>query len=49
MTLTESAKGRVVLLTGSTGFLGGVILEKLLWALPEIKKIVLIVREKKGE
>lgn len=49
MTLSEYAQGRVVLLTGSTGFLGSVILEKLLWSLPGIKKIILFVRPKKGE
>eukprot|EP00825_Cyclidium_porcatum_P051600 TRINITY_DN9551_c0_g1_i2.p1 TRINITY_DN9551_c0_g1~~TRINITY_DN9551_c0_g1_i2.p1 ORF type:complete len:280 (-),score=44.03 TRINITY_DN9551_c0_g1_i2:217-1056(-) len=49
MTLTEQAEGKVVLLTGSTGFLGSVILEKILWSLPNVKKLILFVRGKKGE
>lgn len=37
-------KGKTVLVTGGTGFLGKVLLEKILWQLPDICKIVLLIR-----
>ena len=40
--------GKSVFLTGSTGFLGSVLVEKLLRGCPEIKKIYLLIRKKKG-
>jgi fatty acyl-CoA reductase len=45
--MTETSaffKGKTVLLTGGSGFLGKVLLEKILWQLPEIGKIVLPIR-----
>ncbi len=39
--------GKRVLITGTTGFLGKVILEKLVRDVPEIKKFVLIIRANK--
>ncbi|KJH41680.1 NAD-binding protein [Dictyocaulus viviparus] len=35
---------RCVLLTGSTGFLGKVLVEKLLWALPSVGQLFLLIR-----
>lgn len=55
-TLTESSKqlnvlefyrDAVVLVTGGTGFLGKVLVEKLLRSMA-VKKVVLLVREKRG-
>ncbi|CAL7948512.1 unnamed protein product [Xylocopa violacea] len=40
--------GKVILLTGFTGFLGTIILEKLLRTCTEIDKIYIMIREKKG-
>jgi 1-acyl-sn-glycerol-3-phosphate acyltransferase len=40
--------GKCVLITGCTGFVGKVILEKLLFALPQIQKIYTFIRTKKG-
>ena len=40
--------GKCILLAGSTGFLGKVITEKLLFSLPQIKKVYLLVRQMKG-
>ena len=40
--------GKTVLLTGATGFLGKVMLEKLLRSLPEIKKIFVMIRPRKN-
>ena len=39
---------KTVLLTGCTGFLGKVLLEKLLWSCPGIRKIFILIRPKKG-
>ncbi|XP_076280186.1 putative fatty acyl-CoA reductase CG5065 [Lasioglossum baleicum] len=40
--------GRSVFITGSTGFLGKVLIEKLLRSCPEIREIYLLMRPKKG-
>ena len=40
-------RGKTILMTGTTGFVGKVILEKILFSLPEVKVVVLI-RGKKG-
>ncbi|XGW33416.1 hypothetical protein V3C99_017662 [Haemonchus contortus] len=39
---------RSILLTGSTGFLGKVLVEKLLWALPNVGQIFLLIRPANG-
>ena len=45
MTETEAFfKGKTVLVTGGTGFLGKVLLEKILWQLPDVRRIVLLIR-----
>jgi len=41
-------EGKVILITGCTGFLGKVVLEKLLRSIPGIKKIYILVRPKSG-
>lgn len=38
-----------VLITGATGFLGKLILEKLLRTCTDIKKVIIIIRTKKGK
>ena len=40
--------GKCILITGCTGFVGKVILEKMLFTLPHVKKIYTFVRGKKG-
>lgn len=39
-------RGKKLLVTGVTGFVGKVLLEKFLWALPEIDKIFILIRNK---
>jgi len=39
---------KTVLLTGCTGFLGKVLLEKLLWSCPSLRKVFILIRPKKG-
>ncbi|XP_044261425.1 fatty acyl-CoA reductase wat-like [Tribolium madens] len=47
--IVDFFKNQTLFLTGGTGFVGKLILEKLLRECPEIKKIFLIVRPKKGK
>lgn len=41
-------EGKQVLITGCTGFVGKVILEKILFALPQVLRVYVFVRTKKG-
>jgi len=41
----ETLKGKTILITGCTGFLGKVLLEKLIRSTPEIAKIYLLIRK----
>lgn len=45
--IPETFRNATVLVTGSTGFLGKILVEKILRACP-IKKIAVLVRNKKG-
>ena len=36
--------GKTVFVTGATGYLGKVLLERLLWQLPQVRRIVLLMR-----
>lgn len=40
---------KVIFITGTTGFVGKVVLEKILRSLPEFKMIYIMVRSKKGQ
>lgn len=46
--IPEFFRGRSVLVTGATGFLGKVLVEKLLRSCPEVSTIYLLLRAKKG-
>jgi fatty acyl-CoA reductase len=48
MTVIDAYKNRNILVTGTTGFLGKVLLEKLLYALPMVNRIYVLIRAKKG-
>lgn len=41
--------GKTLMITGSTGFIGKVMLEKLLRCCPNIKKVFLLIRPKSGQ
>lgn len=42
-------EGKNVLLTGTTGFVGKVVLEKFLRAVPSVNKLYLLMRKKQGK
>jgi fatty acyl-CoA reductase len=47
--IKEFYSGKNILLTGVTGFLGKVLLEKVLRAFPDIGTIYILVRAKRNE
>jgi len=48
LNLKEYYNRKQILITGTTGFLGKVILEKVLRSLPDVEKIYLLIRPKKN-
>ena len=46
--IPEFFAGRDVLVTGATGFMGKVLLEKLLRCCPDIRRLYILVRPKRG-
>ncbi|XP_035219500.1 putative fatty acyl-CoA reductase CG5065 [Stegodyphus dumicola] len=48
-TIPAFYEGRSVFITGATGFIGKVLLEKLLRSCPGIKYVYILMREKKGK
>ena len=47
MNIKDFYKGKTILLSGTTGFVGKVILEKILRSLTDVKRIYVMVRPKK--
>ena len=47
--VAETLSGRIFLITGGTGFLGKVLIEKLLRCAPNLAHIYMLVRSKKGK
>ncbi|KAL3270865.1 hypothetical protein HHI36_021382 [Cryptolaemus montrouzieri] len=45
----EWFEGKTIFITGGSGFMGKVLIEKLLRACPKIKKIIMLIRDKKGK
>lgn len=48
MPITERYHGKRILITGTTGFLGKVLLEKFLYSLASVDKIFVLIRTKEG-
>ena len=46
--IVEFFKNKSIFITGATGFLGKVLIEKLLRSCPEVDKIFILIRHKKG-
>lgn len=47
--VSEMFAGKNILITGGTGFMGKVLVERLLRDMPKAKQIYLLVRPKKGK
>jgi len=47
--IREFYAGKDVLVTGATGFMGKVLVEKLLRSIPDIGNVYILVREKRGK
>ena len=43
-TIREFFHGKVILIAGATGFLGQALVTKMLTALPDVKRIYLLIR-----
>lgn len=48
MPIFETYRDKKVLVTGTTGFLGKILLEKMLYALDGLSKLYVLIRAKKG-
>lgn len=48
MSISEFFAEKTLFVTGGTGFLGKIMIEKLLWACPSVKKIYLLTRSRRG-
>ena len=48
MNIKEFYKGKTILLSGTTGFVGKGVLEKFIRSLPDFKRIYVMVRTKKS-
>ena len=47
--LKEFYKGKSILVTGASGFMGKVLIEKLLYSCSDLKQIFILVRPKRGK
>lgn len=47
--VNEWYRGRKVLITGSSGFMGKVLIEKLLYSVPDIGCVYALARSKRGK
>eukprot|EP01080_Neovahlkampfia_damariscottae_P011278 gene11278-4090_t len=47
--VTEAFHNKILFLTGCTGFIGKILIEKILYSLPSVKKIYILIRKKKNK
>lgn len=49
MGIREFFKGKTIFITGGSGFMGKVLIEKFLYSCPDINQIFLLMRPKRGK
>lgn len=49
LSIKDFYRGKNILVTGGTGFMGKVLLEKLLYSVPDVGNIYVLMRPKKGK
>lgn len=47
--IQEFYKGKTIFITGGSGFMGKVLLEKLLYSCSDVKEILILMRAKRGK
>jgi fatty acyl-CoA reductase len=47
--VAEFFRGRSVLLTGASGFMGKVLLEKMLYSCPDLRTVFILMRSKRSK
>ena len=47
--VAEFFRGRTIFVTGASGFMGKVLVEKLLYSCPDLRTIYTLVRSKRGK
>lgn len=47
--IQEFYKGKSIFITGASGFMGKVLLEKLMYSCSDVKEIIILVRPKRGK
>lgn len=48
VSITAFYAGRSIFITGVSGFMGKILLEKLLYSCPDVREIFILLRPKKG-
>jgi alcohol-forming fatty acyl-CoA reductase len=48
MSISERFRNKQLLVTGTTGFVGKVLLEKILYSLSSVEKVYVLIRAKEG-
>lgn len=47
--VTEFYRGKTIFITGASGFMGKVLVEKLLYSFPDLKHVYILIRPKRGK
>jgi alcohol-forming fatty acyl-CoA reductase len=46
MPVTDYYRDKCLLITGTTGFVGKVLLEKIVYAVPDVRRVYVLIRDK---
>lgn len=47
--MSDFYKGKTIFITGASGFMGKVLVEKLLYSFPDLKHVYILIRPKRGK